>query len=128
MPPSKGLPIEYRMPRLILEQETLAENRYVNDPQKLTWDDELSCQRLEYGVQCRLGCGSGPDGTAYFWGRIAKNERMRETGVLATEAMIDVLGPQYALRYSMGRLSPQQSQYQNIFFQGGTSFRPITPP
>ena len=69
-----------------------------------------------------VAAAAGLTGTAYFWGRISKNEHMRETGVLATEAMIDVLGPQYVLKYSLGRLTPLQSQYQNAFFSGGTSF------
>ena len=69
-----------------------------------------------------LAAAAGLSGTAYLWGRITKNERLRETGVLATEAMIDVLAPQYAIQYSTGRLTPMQSHYQNVFFQGGTSF------
>ncbi len=69
-----------------------------------------------------LAVAGGLSGSAYLWGRLTKNERMRETGVLATEAMIDVLGVQYALQYSIGRLTPIQSNYQNAFFRGGTSF------
>src|ERR1035438_1724955 len=56
------------------------------------------------------------------WGRLTKNERLRETGILAGEAMVDVLGLQYAVQYSTGRLNPVQSSYRNSFFQGGTSF------
>jgi len=69
-----------------------------------------------------LAAAGGLSGAAYLWGRITRNERMRETGVLASEAMIDVLGMQYALQYSTGRLTPIQSNYQNVFFHGGTSF------
>jgi membrane-associated phospholipid phosphatase len=64
----------------------------------------------------------GMTGAAYVWGRIAHDERMRETGVLATEAMINALGVDYAMKYTFGRLRPYQSNYQNVFFQGGTSF------
>ena len=64
----------------------------------------------------------GMTGAAYFWGRITHDERARETGVLATEAMINALGVDYAIKYSTGRLRPYQSNYQNVFFQGGTSF------
>ena len=64
----------------------------------------------------------GLSGSAYLWGRITKNEHMRETGVLATEAMIDVLALQYPMQYATGRLDPLQSHFQNDFFQGGTSF------
>ena len=64
----------------------------------------------------------GMTGAAYVWGRITHDERLRETGVLATEAMINALGVDYAIKYSTGRLRPYQSNYQNDFFQGGTSF------
>jgi len=64
----------------------------------------------------------GMTGVAYFWGRITHDERMRETGVLATEAMLNALGVDYALEASTGRLRPQPSNYQNIFLHGGSSF------
>jgi membrane-associated phospholipid phosphatase len=64
----------------------------------------------------------GMTGAAYFWGRITHDERMRETGVLATEAMLNALGVDYAFKGITGRLRPQPSNYQNIFFHGGTSF------
>ncbi len=69
-----------------------------------------------------LAAAAGLSGSAYLWGRLTKNERLRETGVLAGEAMVDVLGLQYAVQYSTGRLNPGQSSYRNSFFQGGTSF------
>ena len=58
----------------------------------------------------------------YAWGHLAHSERSRETGVLATEAMIDVLPMQFAIRGATGRLRPYQSNYQNDFFDGGSSF------
>ena len=64
----------------------------------------------------------GMTGAAYVWGRITHDERMRETGVLATEAMLNALGVDYAIKYTTGRLRPYQSNYQNVFFHGGTSF------
>src|SRR5271165_4998919 len=69
-----------------------------------------------------LAAAAGLSGVSYFWGHITHNERMRETGVLATEAMLDVLPLQYGIRYSTGRLRPNQSNYQNVFFDGGNSF------
>jgi len=64
----------------------------------------------------------GMTGAAYLWGRMAHNERARETGVLAAEAMINALGVDYALAGITGRERPIPSNYQNIFFNGGTSF------
>jgi hypothetical protein len=43
---------------------------------------------------------------------LTNNECARETGVLATEAMLDVLPMQYAIRGAVGRLRPYQSNYQ----------------
>lgn len=69
-----------------------------------------------------LGAALGTTGAMYVWGHITNNERARETGVLATEAMISVLPMQFAIRGATGRLRPYQSDYQNVFFDGGNSF------
>ena len=100
----------------------IATGLFVTDPESSFGMASYHASAYNTASNAGLAAAAGLTGTAYFWGRITKNERMRETGVLATEAMIDALGPQLALQYSMGRLTPQQSQYQNIFFQGGTSF------
>jgi len=69
-----------------------------------------------------LGAALGTTGAMYIWGHITNNDRARETGVLATEAMISVLPMQFAIRGATGRLRPYQSNYQNDFFDGGSSF------
>ena len=69
-----------------------------------------------------LGAALGTTGAMYLWGHITNNDRARETGVLATEAMISVLPMQFAIRGATGRLRPYQSNYQNDFFDGGNSF------
>ena len=69
-----------------------------------------------------LGAAFGATAAMYAWGHLAHNERSRETGVLATEAMLDVLPMQFAIRGATGRLRPYQSNYQNVFFDGGNSF------
>ena len=69
-----------------------------------------------------LGAVLGTTGAMYLWGHITNNDRARETGVLATEAMLDVLPLQYAIRGATGRLRPYQSNYQSDFFDGGNSF------
>ncbi len=78
-----------------------------------TWKDVSN-----YG----LGAALGTMGAMYLWGHITNNDRARETGVLATEAMISVLPMQFAIRGATGRLRPYQSNYQNNFFDGGNSF------
>ena len=69
-----------------------------------------------------LGAALGTTGAMYIWGHVTHNERARETGVLATEAMLSVLPMQFAIRGATGRLRPYQSNYQNVFFDGGSSF------
>ena len=56
----------------------------------------------------------GMTGAAYVWGRITHNERMRETGVLATEAMLNALGVDYCdqgRHRASASLSIQLSEY-----------------
>ena len=69
-----------------------------------------------------LGAAMGTTGAMYIWGHITHNDRAREAGVLATEAMISVLPMQFAIRGATGRLRPYQSNYQSEFFDGGSSF------
>jgi membrane-associated phospholipid phosphatase len=69
-----------------------------------------------------LGAALGTTAAMYAWGHLTHSERPRETGVLATEAMLDVLPLQYAIRGATGRLRPDQSNYQSVFFAGGNSF------
>lgn len=69
-----------------------------------------------------LGAALGTTGAMYVWGHITNNDRARESGVLATEAMVSVLPMQFAIRGATGRLRPYQSNYQNVFFDGGSSF------
>jgi hypothetical protein len=64
----------------------------------------------------------GMTGVAYIWGRITHDERLRETGVLATEAMLNTLAVDSAIEAATGRLRPPPSNYQNIFLHGGSSF------
>ena len=65
---------------------------------------------------------AGATGAMYIWGHVTHNERARETGVLATEAMINALGVDYAMSFATGRERPIPSNFQNIFYHGGTSF------
>ncbi len=69
-----------------------------------------------------LASAVGMTGAAYVWGRITRNDRLRETGVLATEAMLNALAVDSAIEAATGRLRPQPSNYQNIFFHSGSSF------
>jgi len=100
----------------------IATGLFVTDPASSFGMASYHPQTYNTASNAGLIAAAGLSGSAYLWGRITRNERMRETGVLATEAMIDVLGLQYPLQYSIGRLTPIQSNYQNVIFHGGTSF------
>ena len=77
-----------------------------------------------WNTASNVGVGSalGMTGVAYAWGHLTHNEHMRETGVLATEAMLNAFAVDSVLSASTGRLRPEPSNYQNIFFHGGSSF------
>ncbi len=68
-----------------------------------------------------VAAATGATGAAYFWGRITHNERARETGVLATEAIANAIAVDFALKGITGRERPFPSNFQNIFLHGGTS-------
>jgi len=108
--------------RWLVPASGIAAGLFVTDPSS-SWG-LLSPHANAYNTASNAGlaAAAGLSGSAYLWGRITNNEHMRETGVLATEAMIDVLALQYPLQYSTGRLAPQQSHFHNSFFDGGTSF------
>ena len=78
---------------------------------------------LRLGSDAGVAAAAGMTGAAYFWGRITHNDHARETGVLATEAMINAIGVDYAISFATGRERPAASGYQNVFFHpGNTSF------
>ena len=64
----------------------------------------------------------GASGGFYLWGKLSHDDHRTETGILAGEAAIDGLAVDTALKYSFGRLRPDQGQGLGNFFQGGTSF------
>ncbi len=100
----------------------IATGLFVTDPQS-SYGMRLDNQHLlNVASDAGLAAAGGLTGAAYIWGRITHNERARETGVLATEAMINALGVDYALQGIAGRERPFPSDFQNIFFHGGSSF------
>jgi membrane-associated phospholipid phosphatase len=100
----------------------IATGLFVTDPQS-SFAMRLNNQHaLNLTSDAGVGAALGLTGVAYFWGRWAHNERARETGVLATEAMINAVGVDYALKGITGRERPIPSNFQNVFFHGGTSF------
>src|SRR5579862_515247 len=69
-----------------------------------------------------LAAYAGAAGGLYVLGKFTHDDHKRETGVLASEAMIDSFAVNSALNYAFGRERPYQDQGQGLFFQGGSSF------
>jgi membrane-associated phospholipid phosphatase len=61
-------------------------------------------------------------GTFYLVGRKTHNDRARETGLLAAEALIDSVIAGEALKGITQRARPQAGVERSEFFDGGTSF------
>jgi membrane-associated phospholipid phosphatase len=100
----------------------IATGLFVTDPQS-SYAMRLDNQHLlNVAADAGVASAAGMTAAVYFWGHITHNERARETGVLATEAMINAIGVDYALKGISGRERPFESNFQNIFFHGGTSF------
>lgn len=100
----------------------IAAGLFVTDPQS-SYGMRLDNQHaLNLASNVGVAAAAGMTGTAYIWGRLAHNERARETGVLATEAMINAFGVTSAIGGITGRDRPFPSNFQNIFFHGGDSF------
>ncbi len=94
---------------------------FVTDPQS-SYAMRLNNQHpLNVFSDAGVAAAGGMTGAAYIWGRLTHNERARETGVLATEAIINAIGVDYALKGITGRERPFPSNFQNIFLHGGSS-------
>jgi membrane-associated phospholipid phosphatase len=70
------------------------------------------------GVATLVGGSAG----LYLWSRISHDDHKREAGILATEAVVDSLGVNTALKYSFGRERPYTDNGRGEFFAGGDSF------
>lgn len=95
---------------------------FVTDPQS-SFAMRLDPQnKLNLAANAGVAAAAGTTGALYIWGHLTHNERARETGVLATEAILNAVGVDYALKGITGRERPFPSNFQNIFLHGGTSF------
>ena len=75
----------------------IATGLFVTDPQS-SYAMRLDNQHpLNLAANAGVAAAAGLTGAAYIWGHMTHNERARETGVLATEAMINAIGVDYAI-------------------------------
>ena len=58
----------------------------------------------------------------YLVGRATHNEHLQETGELAAEALLDTGIVTEVLKYSAGRMRPDDGSGQGLFFKHGSSF------
>jgi membrane-associated phospholipid phosphatase len=99
----------------------IATGLFVTDPQSSYAMRLNNAHALNVFSDVGVGVALGATGGTYFWGRWVHNERARETGVLATEAIVNAIGVDYALKGITGRLRPDPSNFRNIFLHGGSS-------
>ena len=71
-----------------------------------------------YATYSLVGAAAG----GYLWGHVTKNDHLRETGLLATEAMIGSIGDVFALKEITQRPRPLDVGNSSAFFRGGNSF------
>ena len=100
----------------------IATGLFVTDPQSSYAMRLGDLSAWKTASNAGVASAAGMTGAMYIWGHLTHNERARETGVLATEAMINAIGVDYAMKFATGRERPIPSNFQNIFFHGGTSF------
>ncbi len=100
----------------------IATGLFVTDPQSSYAMRLGDLSAWKTASDAGVASAAGMTGAMYIWGHLTHNERARETGVLATEAMINAIGVDYAMKFATGRERPIPSNFQNIFFHGGTSF------
>jgi membrane-associated phospholipid phosphatase len=100
----------------------IATGLFVTDPQSSYAMRLNRVHLLSVGSDVGVASAAGMAGAVYLWGHLTHNDRARETGVLATEAMINAIAVDYAMKFATGRERPIPSKFQNVFFHGGTSF------
>ncbi|HVP49923.1 MAG TPA: capsule assembly Wzi family protein [Candidatus Bathyarchaeia archaeon] len=106
----------------LLPSSGIAAGLFASDPDSAWGMASYHPNAWKQASNAALGAAFATTAGMYAWGHLTNSERPRETGVLATEAMLDVLPMQFAIRGATGRLRPYQSDFQNEFFQGGSSF------
>ena len=72
--------------------------------------------------QVSLGALGAVSAGTYLWSLHTRDPHQRETGLLATEAMVDSLLVTGGLKYITGRERPYVGNGDGKFFQGGNSF------
>ena len=84
----------------------IATGLFVTDPQSSYAMRLDNLHLLKVASDAGVASAAGMTGAMYLWGHLTHNERARETGVLATEAMINAIGVDYAMKFAFGRERP----------------------
>ena len=85
------------------------------------FDDQLPASRIVSYAGSTYGLGALA-GTFYLIGRVARNDRAKETGLLSAEALVDSLIDVNVLKEISQRARPRAGRERSEFFEGGTSF------
>ncbi len=98
----------------LVATDTAVEGHVTTTPSTVSRASSLS----NYGVAALAGMSGG----MYLWGKVAKNDHMRETGFLGGEAAIDTYLDTTLIKYIAGRDRPFTANGRGNFFNGGSSF------
>jgi len=85
------------------------------------FDDQLNASRIVSYAGSTYGVGAVV-GTFYLAGRVGRNDRAKETGLLSAEALVDSLIDVNVLKEISQRARPRAGRERSEFFEGGTSF------
>jgi membrane-associated phospholipid phosphatase len=72
----------------------------------------------QYAAYSLIGAAGG----SFLWGHLTKNDHLRETGLLATETVLNSTAITYAFKGIAQRERPFQADGSGKFFKGGSSF------
>jgi hypothetical protein len=110
--------LAWLIPASVVVGESLHRDQYMFDRIHFNGQGVRSRQFSDAGLAAFGGMAVG----SYLVGRLAHNDHMRETGVLATEALTNAFIVDNALKYSLGRRRPLTTNAGEFFHPGGDSF------
>jgi membrane-associated phospholipid phosphatase len=99
---------------LLIASDSWLSKQVPDKPNQLKRSTDVS----QYAVYSLIGAAGG----SFLWGHLTKNDHLRETGLLATETILNSTALTYAFKGITQRERPFQGDGSGKFFQGGSSF------
>jgi membrane-associated phospholipid phosphatase len=99
---------------LLIASDSWLAKQVPDKPNQLNRSNHIS----QYATYSLVGAAGG----SFLWGHLTKNDRLRETGTLSGEALLNSTAATFALRGIARRERPFEAGGSGKFFQGGSSF------